>query len=79
MKGCTETELNDSRPMVEPSDTINFCLRKLYENKTKELKDEVVKGLTFEELIGALLQSKDAIQDDNDRFYNFPNSYRGCE
>ncbi|NVM56833.1 MAG: hypothetical protein HWN51_01750 [Desulfobacterales bacterium] len=37
---------------------LDFTLRQMYRDKTRRLRDEVVCGLTFEELIGVLLDAK---------------------
>lgn len=59
MKTHTKEQLEASRPQVEKEDAIQFCLDRLYEDKEHYIEDEVVKGLTFEELIGALLLAKE--------------------
>jgi len=41
---------------------IDFCLKQIYKDKTKCLEDEIVHGLTFEELLGALVDSRKTIQ-----------------
>jgi hypothetical protein len=38
---------------------LSFCLDRLFADETHHLGDEVVQGLSFEELIGALLQGRD--------------------
>ena len=43
-------------------DGIDFCLKRLYKDKTKRIEDEIVHGLNFEELIGVLLDSRKTIQ-----------------
>jgi hypothetical protein len=40
--------------------TITFCLEQLYKDNTHWLNDWVAKDLTYEEVIGALLQGRDA-------------------
>ena len=62
MKDYTEKELTESRPGVSVEIAIDFCLRKLYEDSTHKLTNFVVDGLTFEELIGALLSAKDNLR-----------------
>jgi len=37
---------------------IDFCLKRLYQDKKHFMVDEFVRGLSFEELIGALLDTK---------------------
>ena len=55
MKDCTQRELESSRPNVTVIQAIQHCLDQLYADKRKGIDQEVVDGLTFEELIGALL------------------------
>ena len=43
-------------------DVLSFCLRQLYKCKSKTTQDEVVPGLIFEELIGALLSAQRALR-----------------
>jgi hypothetical protein len=38
---------------------VNFCLAQLYADRMHRCGDEVVRNLTFEELIGALLLARD--------------------
>jgi len=58
MRDFTEEELRVGRPTMAPADTIAFCLGRLFADRTRATGDEVVPGLTFEELIGALLQAE---------------------
>jgi hypothetical protein len=41
------------------AEAVDFCLRQLYCDRRHCIDEEVVAGLTFEELIGALLLSRD--------------------
>ena len=59
MKDVTKKELELNRPSVDVITCIEHSLKMLYKDKTKSVFDEVVKGLTFEELIGTLLLSRD--------------------
>lgn len=59
MKHYSKEELESSRPNIDPHNAIDFCLKKLYADRKHCIEDEIVKGLTFEELIGALLVTKD--------------------
>lgn len=59
MKDYTREELEEGRPGYSAYQTIGRCLDCLFTDKTHTINDEVVKGLTFEELIGALLQARD--------------------
>lgn len=54
----TEGEL---RPAQSVAHTVRYCLRMLIQDKVKRLDDEVVENLTYEELLGALLQARDLI------------------
>lgn len=66
MKNWTKEKLEKALvESVESEDVvggIDFCLKQLYQDKTKYLKDEIVHGLTFEELIGVLFDSRKTIQ-----------------
>ncbi len=53
-----------SRPEVPASQAIRHCLDRLFADDTRSHHDEVVPGLSFEELIGALLLARDLAQDD---------------
>ncbi len=64
MKDHSKTSLESSRPRVTAFEAITFCLDRLYEDKTKEICDEVVDGMIFEELIGALLMARDLAEAD---------------
>lgn len=59
MKGTARKTLEGSRPDGPAADRIRFCLKLLYDDRTKTIDDEVVGGLNFEELIGALLLGPD--------------------
>jgi hypothetical protein len=61
MKDHSKDELEDSRPSQDARYLVNFCLDRLYEDREHVLNDFVVKGLTFEELIGSLLKIRDEI------------------
>ena len=59
LKDFTKRELNDSRPEKTLKEVVDFCLKKIYEDKKHKISDEVSPGLTYEELIGALLLAQD--------------------
>ena len=63
MKDFTQNELEKSRPSIDTLEAINFCLEKLYEDNTKNTSDYIVKNLTFEELLGALLLARDELKE----------------
>jgi hypothetical protein len=51
-------ERDTERLVPEAAEWVGFSLRKLYADKSHTLGQEVVYGLTFEELIGALLAAR---------------------
>jgi hypothetical protein len=53
-----------SRPDVSPLQAISNCLDQLFDDHKRSSSDFVVEGLTFEELIGALLLAKDLAEDE---------------
>lgn len=61
MRGMTEGELCSSRPNLEASEAIEFCLSALYRDQTHLIEESINEYLTFEELIGALLLAKDSL------------------
>ena len=63
MKDLSQQTLEAERPEVDVADALHYVLRSLYKDKTKTIGDEVVHGLTFEELIGALLLSRDLVEE----------------
>ena len=62
MKDCDQASLEERRPTITALEGINFCLKRLYEDKTKRIGEEVVANLTFEELIGVLLLARDKLR-----------------
>ncbi|MHC5541061.1 hypothetical protein ACYOEI_22800 [Singulisphaera rosea] len=66
MKDFDRETLEGNRPGDPPIQTISYCLEELFNDKTKSTKDVVVGGLSFEELIGALLQARDLAEAAND-------------
>jgi hypothetical protein len=44
----------------ETAEHIGFCLDRIYEDKQHYIYQEVVRGLTFEELTGALLAARES-------------------
>ena len=59
MKDILEETLRSSRPKVGGKFAVQHCLHHLYKDNKHCLEEEIVKGLTFEELIGALLLAQD--------------------
>lgn len=62
MKDFGKEVLESSRPETDALTCIDHCLRQLYADRTHKVEDEVSPALTYEELIGALLQAKDKIK-----------------
>ena len=59
MNDITQKSAEDSRPDAPAIQTISYCLDQIYADQAHKFSDYVVEGLTFEELIGALLQGRD--------------------
>lgn len=68
MKDYTESALRDSWPQKDLDDTLAYCLKKLFQDNKHTLGQEIVKGLTFEELIGTLLQAEAFVKDEYDQY-----------
>jgi len=62
MKNCSKDQLEASRPDQTALDAVGFCLDQLFEDTDTELGNEVVNGLSYEELIGALLLARDDLK-----------------
>jgi hypothetical protein len=60
VKDYTKAELEVGRPPESSLRLAEFCLERLYSDHEHSLDDLVVNGLTFEELIGALLKLRDS-------------------
>jgi len=54
-------EMDVVRPTVDAMTAIQFCLSKLYEDDKHRRLDEIADGLTYEEVIGALLLARDEL------------------
>ena len=63
MKDYTQEQLEAGRPHFthDAVDLVDFCLHRLYIDRNKSLHDELAYGLTYEELIGALLLARDEL------------------
>ena len=61
MKDFTQAVLEDGRPDTTAEECVDFCLARLFEDDVHVTTDNVVEGLTFEELIGALLVARDGL------------------
>lgn len=64
MKDYTKEQLESNRPVGDAAVLVDFCLGRLYEDKTKRVMQEVVRGLTYEELIAALLLAREDLGGD---------------
>jgi|GEM_PF-3349050 len=73
MKNTTKDRLEKSRPTIDAHKAIKYCLDQLYFDKTRSYDEHVLGDLTFEELIGALLMGRDAVEElsRGDDFNNF--------
>jgi hypothetical protein len=60
MKNIHKEYIEIGRPVVSGHQAIRYCLDCLYDDKKQATSDDVVAGLTFEELLGALLLGRDA-------------------
>jgi hypothetical protein len=63
VKNYRQQELESSRPSVSADTAIAHCLKTLYSDNEHHTGQEIVKNLTFEELIGALLLARDEIEE----------------
>jgi len=63
MKNYSEDVIRGSRPDKSAEHTIGYCLKCLLADTQHKITDEVVAGLNFEELLGALLQAEDLVKE----------------
>jgi hypothetical protein len=66
MKDYTEEDWRGGRPDISALDAVSICLEQLFANNKKKGSEEVVPGLTYAELIGALLLAEDVIVEHED-------------
>ena len=62
MRDLPQRELEAWRPDLTARQAVDFALTRLYADRQHEVTEEVVSNLTFEEVIGALLLARDAIE-----------------
>ena len=63
MKRLTrENVLNIPRPQGDPIILIDYCLDRMIEDQKKYISWDCVKGLTYQDIIQALLCSRDIIE-----------------
>ncbi len=61
MKDATQKNLETCRPNDPPLQGVEYCLGKLFADKQHRCLDEICTDLTYEEVIGALLQARDIL------------------
>jgi hypothetical protein len=63
VKDAKQEKLEACRPdkSVPPLEGVDHCLTKLYADKQHKCLDEICSDLTYEEVIGTLLQARDII------------------
>ena len=66
MKNASTTILKNHRPNLATKDAVEFCLHRLFVDKKHHTSEQVVFGLTYEELIGALLLALDDANEANE-------------
>jgi len=62
MKDRSQREIEASRPTVLVDQAVRHCLAALIRDKKHRMQDEIVDGLTFEELLGGLLLCRDILE-----------------
>jgi hypothetical protein len=62
MKDAPREELKSARPNASTSKMVDYCLEQLFNDKEHNLTENIVKGLTFEEVIGVLLVMQDMLK-----------------
>jgi len=63
MRTYTKEKLEASRPDEGDRHCVEYCLTRLYADKQHSVDDKIHAGFTFEELIGALLLARDALDE----------------
>jgi hypothetical protein len=54
MKDYSQDQIEAHRPRVDALGALDFCLRALYRDRQHVISDTIVKGLDYEQLLGAL-------------------------
>lgn len=62
MFDVTKEQLEKSRP-YSGVEAVGYCLNKLFEDQSHSLSDYVSPGLTYEEVVGALLCAQDGLSE----------------
>ena len=63
MKDNSKQDFETTRPDKNTVSAIQGCLNKFYKNKKKSRFDKICKGVTYEDVIGALLLGRDAAKE----------------
>jgi len=66
MKMYSKEQLEAARPDSTDRECVEYCLSNLYESDKLSVDDQITPGFTYEELIGALLLARDAIDERDD-------------
>ena len=66
MKDVTKRNAESGRPSASTLTAVSYCLKKLYADQNKSVRDLVAVDLTYEELIGALLRARDLAEKHED-------------
>jgi len=61
MKDATQKSLETCRPNCPPLQSVEHCLGNLFADKQHRCLDEICTNLTYEEVIGTLLQARDIL------------------
>jgi hypothetical protein len=63
MRTYSKKQLEATRPNSTERECVEYCLTNLYASDTLGVDDQITPGFTYEELIGALLLARDAIDE----------------
>jgi hypothetical protein len=63
MRDMSRSEIEGSRPELPVNEVVEVCYQKLIGDNKHGIEDEIVHGLTFEELLGALLLCRDHFEE----------------
>jgi len=63
MRNVTQHDLEETRPDSPLEETLAYCLKQLYADRQHDVTEEFIHGLTYEELIGTLLQARDMCEE----------------
>jgi hypothetical protein len=63
MRNITQHDLESTRPDSPLEETLSYCLKQFYADCAHEVTEEFIHGLSFEEVIGTLLQARDLLEE----------------